>query len=96
VAAVRGRLLQPEVRLLTLTGAPGIGKTRLALAAAAALQDAVPGGACFVPLAHLSGPALVAAAMAARLGVREPDGETLPDRAAPWNAPWNAFATPRG
>ena len=35
VAAIRKRLLQPESRLLTLTGPPGIGKTRLALQVAA-------------------------------------------------------------
>jgi predicted ATPase/class 3 adenylate cyclase len=42
---------RPEVRLVTLTGAGGVGKTRLALAAAAALGEAFPHGVFFVALA---------------------------------------------
>ena len=45
VAAVRDALLAPEVRLLTLVGAPGIGKTRLSLAVAHALACGPPEGA---------------------------------------------------
>ena len=73
VAAVRDALLAPEVRLLTLVGAPGIGKTRLALAVAHALVAGRPAGAdseggaqpgfadgvAFVPLAPLRDPGLV-------------------------------------
>src|SRR5947209_19140072 len=41
VAAVCSRITYPEVRLLTLTGTGGVGKTRLALAAAQAVQSSV-------------------------------------------------------
>jgi predicted ATPase len=48
------RLLdQPEVREFTLTGSGRGGKTRLALAIAAGMQDAFPDGICFVSLAAL-------------------------------------------
>ena len=74
LAGVRRRLLDPAVRLLTLTGPPGIGKTRLALAVAAALADRFAQGAAFVDLAPLREPEAVGAAVARALGVRE-DGE---------------------
>ncbi|MCA1718588.1 MAG: LuxR C-terminal-related transcriptional regulator [Actinobacteria bacterium] len=58
-------------RLLTLTGAGGCGKTRLALEVAKDLVGAYPGGVWLVELASLSDPALVPNAVAAALGVRE-------------------------
>ena len=66
-----------DVRLLTLTGTGGCGKTRLALQAAGRLVDAYSDGVWLVELAPLSDPALVPQAVAAVLGVREQQGRTL-------------------
>jgi len=58
-------------RLLTLTGAGGSGKTRLALQAAAELVDDFADGVWFIPLAGLTDPELVAATVASTLGIKD-------------------------
>src|SRR5579884_2982049 len=64
-------LRKPEVRLLTLTGTPGVGKTRLALEVAWELVHDFADGVHLVSLASLSDPALVIPTIARRLGLTE-------------------------
>jgi predicted ATPase/DNA-binding SARP family transcriptional activator/Tfp pilus assembly protein PilF len=61
-------------RLVTLVGAGGCGKTRLALEAAAGLIDASADGVWLIELAALSDPARVSQSVAATLGIREEPG----------------------
>lgn len=60
-----------DVRLVTLTGPPGVGKTRLALEVAAQLAPQFPDGVYFVPLAPVGTPDLVLAAVMQALGIQE-------------------------
>lgn len=69
-------------RLLTLTGAGGCGKTRLALEMSKDLVSAYPDGVWLVELAPISDPALVPNAVAAALGVHEQPGRPLEDTLA--------------
>ena len=68
-------LLNGETRLVTLVGPGGVGKTRLALAAAHAAAHAFPDGVAFVGLASVADPDLVLPAIAHAFGVRD-----APDR----------------
>ncbi|MFT4037673.1 MAG: LuxR C-terminal-related transcriptional regulator [Thermomicrobiales bacterium] len=68
-------LREPTTRLVTLTGPGGIGKTRLALAAATAMRDALPDGAIFVDLAAVTRAADLAPAIAQALGLRQRAGQ---------------------
>lgn len=82
VEAVCALLARPGVRLLTLTGPPGIGKTRLALRVATALLNDFSDGVFFVPLAPIrpiTDPSLVISAIAKTLRVREAPNLSLLD-----------------
>jgi predicted ATPase/transcriptional regulator with XRE-family HTH domain len=81
LAEVRG-LLARGARLLTLTGPPGVGKTRLSLQLAGELGPSLADGARFVPLVSLANPADVADAVLGALGAvrgRRPADDELRD-----------------
>jgi len=77
VAAVCAELAHPTVRLLTLLGTGGIGKTRLSLQVATQMRDQFADGVCFVPLAPIRDPALVISAIARVLDIRESGAQPL-------------------
>ena len=64
-------LTTPHVRLVTLIGAGGIGKTRLTYEVASRVRDAYPGGVVAVPLADVRSAEAVPAILAAALGISE-------------------------
>ena len=74
--------LLAATRLLTLTGAPGVGKTRLALEVAGGLVSTFPDGVWMVELAPVADPALVSQAIATVLDVREQPHRSVPDTLA--------------
>src|SRR6266480_1870650 len=84
VAALLNLLQREEVRLLTLTGPGGTGKTRLGLQVAAELCEEFSNGVFFVNLAPLSDPELVVPSIAQTLGLKETAGQPLLDLVSAW------------
>jgi predicted ATPase len=77
VEAVRDLLAREHVRLVTLTGTGGTGKTRLALEVAGELTERFPDGVFFVPLAEVHRPEQVVSKIAQQLEVREAGSQPL-------------------
>ena len=77
VAEVVEIIARDDVRIVTLTGPGGTGKTRLAAQAAAEAAGQFPDGIWWIALASLRDPALVLSALAQTLGVKERPGEQI-------------------
>jgi predicted ATPase len=76
LAAVKQLLLRRDVRLVTVTGPGGIGKSRLAIEVAREMVDHFSCGIYFVPLAAVTDSSLVTLAIAQTLGIRETGGQS--------------------
>ncbi|HYI25547.1 MAG TPA: tetratricopeptide repeat protein [Thermomicrobiales bacterium] len=82
VAEVIALLADPGTSLLTLTGAGGVGKTRVALQVASAARRHFPDGVAFVPLASVHDPGGVFAAIAKALRIQDAGHQTLREQIA--------------
>ena len=75
LAAVKQLLMRTDVRLVTVTGPGGIGKSRLAIEVARDLAEQFAAGVYFVPLSAITDPELIILAIAQTLGLRETSGD---------------------
>ncbi|TKJ34209.1 helix-turn-helix domain-containing protein [Blastococcus sp. CCUG 61487] len=73
-AALTGQLGAPDVRILTLTGVGGVGKSRLAIEVAGQAATEFPDGVAWVPLAAVTDPSLVIPAVGRAVGLSGVEG----------------------